>query len=385
MLDNKFFLLLVNFLWMIGLFGTLFTIIYTIQQRRRRWWNVGHSNNVPRTLVPLYLALTTLCLGLMLHAYMAESTVAVWIAGVWALLALLFLVRFFSTLGTAIEVGWDAPLLAQITLVGWSRFLQWPTFALLLLLANVALLGWWGNQQLSANSTDQLAGPRITNNGKLITPFQPPANTTAESILMDPRFIGEVAVASSGSVTATTAVTTNLSALPTNTVFPAVTGFQQDLAGMAVVTIAPEQRQATTTPPIRDAVTATLATTPVPAVDGLPPLLIETATPAAIATQVAISESAGTPVPPLPTESASVAAAPARVQSRLGANLRAAPTTRSAIRTLLANRSPLTITGRTLDSTWLAVRLEDGMQGWISAQLVAVDRAVIENMPVTTP
>ncbi len=384
MLDNKFFLLLVNFLWMIGLFGTLFTIVYTVQQRRKRWWNVGHSNNVPRTLVPLYLALTTLCLGLMLHAYMAESTVSLWVAGVWALLALLFLVRFFITLGTAIEVGWDAPLLAQITLVGWTRFFQWPTFALLLLLVNVALLGWWGNQQLSASSIDKLAGQQIPNSDTHITPFQPPADTTAESILLDPSLSVTVAVNAAENITATTAITTNLRALPTSTLSPEATSFQQDLAGMAVVTIAPEQRQATTTP-LQDVITTTLATASAPALGSLPPLLIETATPSAIAIQVAISETAGTPVPPIPTESANINAAPALVQSRLGANLRAAPSTRSAIRKLLANRSQVTITGRTPDSTWLAVRLADGTEGWISAQLVAVNRAEIENAPVTTP
>lgn len=52
--------------------------------------------------------------------------------------------------------------------------------------------------------------------------------------------------------------------------------------------------------------------------------------------------------------------------------LRAAPSTDSAILDLLESGTPLDIIGRTPDSFWLAVRLENGRVGWVWAQYLTV-------------
>lgn len=66
------------------------------------------------------------------------------------------------------------------------------------------------------------------------------------------------------------------------------------------------------------------------------------------------------------------AAADAEVVETDYLNLRAAPTTTSAVLTLLAPETPLTIVGVTVDHTWLQVRLTSGITGWVAAQYVNV-------------
>ena len=136
-MDNKFFLLLVNFLWMVGLFGTLFTIVYTLQYRRKRWWNVGHSNNVPRTLVPLYLAATGASLREI--AIVAAAYPLVWGVGQlgtgWLsdsvgrkpLIVLGMLVQAVALGVLAVGAGAFAPSLAAALLLGVGTAMVYPT------------------------------------------------------------------------------------------------------------------------------------------------------------------------------------------------------------------------------------------------------------------
>ena len=99
MFDNKFILLLINFLWMTGLFGALFALLYLLQYRRKQRWETGYAAQAPRVLAPLYGALALFVSGLALHAYATSQTVGreigsqigLVIAGVWALLTLFLL------------------------------------------------------------------------------------------------------------------------------------------------------------------------------------------------------------------------------------------------------------------------------------------------------
>lgn len=155
MLENKFFLLFINFLWMAGLFGTLFTLIYMVQYRRKYWWNIGYTYNVPRLLAPLYGSLLIFVAGLSLHAYVAQRSISLWVALVWGLLAFFFLFRLLDVIFAALQSGWDSVLApAQAEEGGRPSLPIWSSSVIVLLLANLLLLGWWGTVQLNAGALD---------------------------------------------------------------------------------------------------------------------------------------------------------------------------------------------------------------------------------------
>ncbi len=143
--DNKFILLLVNFLWMIGLFGAILALLALLQYRRKQRWETGVAAQAPRVLAPLYGSLALFVIGLALHAYAANQDIGLIIAGVWALLALFLLYQCIEALIDGLQEGWDVAL----TEVGDDgmpvRGLSFSGGAMLVLLAvNVGLLGWWG-------------------------------------------------------------------------------------------------------------------------------------------------------------------------------------------------------------------------------------------------
>ena len=326
--DNKFFLLLVNFLWMIGLFGTLFTIAYAVQYRRKRWWNVGHSSDVPRTLIPLHLALTIFCVGLMLHASLTNHPISAVVMLVWGGVALLFLIRFVLAVGTGIRLGWDAPMTAQgVALLGWRRLLRRPTLVLFLLLCNVTLLGWWGNVQLNAEPATAQATPPLaeriaTTLGPLVLADSATRSDTTERQLLTPR----INLTKTVSLT-TTAVT--IAALDSDMEGTVAEGSPAS-AGFAVVTMVPEQLRVTPTPIVPAAVAA-VGTTIEQGNENQTP--VATATP--VPTLAVI-------VTPSPTP---LLAVTGRVNSPYGANLRVAPTTAAAIVTTLPDETNLQILG----------------------------------------
>jgi hypothetical protein len=337
--ENKFFLLLVNFLWMVGLFGVLFTIAYAIQYRRQRWWNVGYSNNVPRTLAPLYLTLATLCAGLLLHAYAAPYQLARWIAVVWGLLALIFFVRGVAALIAAARAGWDAPTVEDAPAYGWRRFATWPLMALLLLLVNVALLGWMGNQRLNADATALV--PPASSAAAALVPYQQPVTVT---VAITQPLIPRVNLKVTLTPTATVAITTT----PNLVLPPTPSRALDDLPAIAIVTLAPADL-----PTASGSLPAATAATPAP----------------------------GLPATPAPEQSQLTAV----VQSPYGANLRAAPVTTAPIVTLLEDKSVLTLLGRTNDNSWYLVRLPDATEGWVAGQLLTVSAEAVIDLPVTAP
>ena len=161
MFDNKFILLLINFLWMTGLFGALFALLYLLQYRRKQRWETGYAAQAPRVLAPLYGALALFVSGLALHAYATSQTVGreigsqigLVIAGVWALLTLFLLYYCIEAIIDGLQEGWDVAL----TEVGDDgmpvRGISFSGSAMLVLLAvNVGLLGWWGVGQAEAGA-----------------------------------------------------------------------------------------------------------------------------------------------------------------------------------------------------------------------------------------
>ncbi|MCE7979675.1 MAG: hypothetical protein DYG89_00670 [Caldilinea sp. CFX5] len=151
--DNKFILLLVNFLWMIGLFGAFLALLALLQYRRKQRWETGHAAQAPRVLAPLYGALALFVTGLALHAYATGQEIGLIIAGVWALLALFLLYHCIEALIDGLQEGWDVTLTEvgddgmPVTGVSFSG-----SAMLVLLAVNVGLLGWWGVGQAEAGA-----------------------------------------------------------------------------------------------------------------------------------------------------------------------------------------------------------------------------------------
>ena len=151
MFDNKFLLLLINFLWLSGLFGALFALLYLVQYRRRQRWETGAAAQTPRVLAPLYGALALFVIGLALHAYATGQQMGLIIAVVWALLAVFLLYHWIEAVIDGLQEGWDAALVEVgddgMPLTG----LSFSGVVMIVLLAiNVGLVGWWGVGQAEA-------------------------------------------------------------------------------------------------------------------------------------------------------------------------------------------------------------------------------------------
>ncbi|MEZ4731722.1 MAG: hypothetical protein R3E79_31775 [Caldilineaceae bacterium] len=186
--ENKFFLLLINFLWLAGLFGTLFALVYLLQYRRKHWWNLGYTYQVPRTLALLYGGLLLFVLGLALQAYTAGQPVALGIAVVWALLALLLLFQWIEAVIDGLQEGWDTPLIEEADAAPWGGLSLSGLLMVGLLVINIGLLGWWGTAQVRAGALDLTTLPTVLRGGSatpLVVPLgqnqpsAPPAQATA--------------------------------------------------------------------------------------------------------------------------------------------------------------------------------------------------------------
>ena len=154
MLDDKFLLLLINFMWMAGLFGALFSLVYMAQYRHKHWWRMGYTSQVPRTLAPLYGSLALFVIGLALHAFAAGHFVALSLAVVWGLLACYFLFRVLELVIAGVQDGWDTPEFAGDDEDDEPAFPIGIVAASLLLVVNIGFLAWWGMGQAQAGTLD---------------------------------------------------------------------------------------------------------------------------------------------------------------------------------------------------------------------------------------
>lgn len=151
MFANKFILLLINFLWMIGLFGAFFALLALVQYRRKQRWETGSAAQTPGVLAPLYGSLALFVIGLALYAYAAGQTIGLILAAVWALLALFLLYHWIETMIDGLQEGWDVAL-TEVDDDGMPT--TGPSLSgsamIVLLAVNVGLLGWWGVGQADA-------------------------------------------------------------------------------------------------------------------------------------------------------------------------------------------------------------------------------------------
>lgn len=374
MFENKFFLLFINFLWMAGLFGALFALVYMAQYRRRQWWSIGYTVNVPRLLAPLYGSLLIFAVGLGLHAYAARQTVSLWVALVWGLLAIFFLFRVVDVIFAALQSGWDTvitPPQAEDEEEDEGPGLPiWSVSVSVLLLANLVLLGWWGSVRLNA--------------GTLTLPWaeQGRAPTASAAIPTQPRSLAKP-MDQTQPLTQTNnfTPTLNLAATLTVTLLPAVS------------TLAPDELQVTPTP-------ATTAENSValPVVNTLAPDVLKgPSTPAppqanaanpgvTVTVQVAtttqpLSLTQKTPAPPTPIAQATptpTAGPSLTLQATIDANVRSTPNMAGTVVGILRNGATALVLGRAANSQWFWIQLSDGKQGWIAQTVVKVNGALTE-------
>lgn len=190
MFANKFFLLFINFLWMGGLFGVLFALLYMAQYRRRHFWSSGYTAQAPRTLAPLYGSLALFVSGLALYAY-AKITVVGQLVGfsltaIWTLLALFFLYHWVELLIDGVQEGWDTPFVDGDEPTGAGAGFTMGAFLVIgLLVTNVGLLGWWGAEQVQAGTLDltqiltlNRTAPTANPNSVNTAPVQQPVSAT---------------------------------------------------------------------------------------------------------------------------------------------------------------------------------------------------------------
>ena len=319
MIQNKFFMLMIIFLWMAGGFGALLSLIYMGQYRRRNWWSIGHTVSVPRTLIPLYSSLLFFCTGLALHIYTTQIAIALWVAIGWGGMALLFAIQAGIVAIQAVEEGWDTPLVAIPFENGLPTGIV-SAVVVILLLTNLGLLGWWGIREPQAGGIDAILTWWSDRSALVTTPaaIQPTPNA-AQISTPSAQSIPTVVVTSMGTDRV----------VSTAEVQRVVTPLAIVNAAPAIVTIAAPAAQVTSAP--RNAV---------------------------IPLQWVLS-----------------------INSRSGANLRDAPLSTAPVVAELLDGASVVAVGRTTTGAWILIRLDDGTTGWIATPLVTLDGPV-DSLPV---
>jgi uncharacterized protein YgiM (DUF1202 family) len=294
-----------------------------LQEHRKQRRNHHHAWNAARILAPLYGSLAVFCVGLALHAYAAQQPVSLWVAIVWSVLAVFFMLRLVRVAASGIRDGWQSAFRDRqfgLDPVASGRkgtgFSLWSSLSVVLLLVNVLILGWWGNAQINA--------------GALGLPIADRAD---------------------GESTPAIAPTIPLTAPPTETVIVAMSTAE------IVVSPSPQGAGSSETSPVgSDPPVGTVLT---PAASALP-ILLPTTTPA-----------------PSPAVELSMT-----VRSPTGANVRRAPSLTAEVLTVLDDGTVAPVLGRTADSQWFSIRMADGTTGWISGQVIEVEGEA-ESLPVS--
>lgn len=156
MQSNKFLLLAITSLWLVGLYGVLFALGYLAQHRRRFRRRAQSLWDTPRIMAPLYLSSSLFCTGLAIHTYLLPPTALAstalsavmlspfpgqWAVIVgWALLALLLVSQALITVITGLRFGWDESVTALAYEHHWDGrrsgtlypFFRWAATAILL-------------------------------------------------------------------------------------------------------------------------------------------------------------------------------------------------------------------------------------------------------------
>lgn len=338
---------------MAGLFGVLFTLVYMVQYRRKHWWNIGYTYNVPRLLAPLYGSLLIFVIGLALHAYLSQNIVSRWVTLVWGALALFFLFRTIQEIWDALQSGWDSVLVDPEEDEESAPGLPiWSSSVIVLLLSNLLLLGWWGTTELNAGTLTLPWVARLGVNNLQTTQSMPTAlpHQSRSKLTSQGQVIAPVKATQSN-----TAMTTVLETRPlTATLAPAVSTLDA----------------------------RTLQVTPTPATSLSSPtnllVLTTSVAPAVTATMQLIL----VPTPVVAATAPVATGASITVQGPTGANVRTAPALSADVIALLPTAGIAPVLERTADNQWFLIQLPDGVQGWIAEQVVVVNGS-LDRVPIT--
>jgi hypothetical protein len=307
-------------IWGAGLVGTLFALVYMAQYRRQNWWRTDDLWGVPRTLLPLYASLCIFCIGLALNAVTAQRSISLWMAAIWASLAMLFAQQSFATLMTALHSGWDASPGEQ---ENGRRGRGWWAVVALLLVANLALVGWWAQTEL--------AGGNVALNLRAL--LAQPGGTVSET--------GDGLTAGAGNEAG-----------------------ESGLSSIDLLATRAAQSAAMASP------TATLAATPQATQEAL--ILVPTPTPAQTPVVVAPTIPVTSTAPVTALAAPLATATTVTIASEFGANARLQPDLAAEVLTVLPLGATVPAVGRTADGQWLQVRLADERLAWMALQVITV-------------
>lgn len=105
---------LIDALWILGLAGVFATFSYIDYYRHLRGWRWRDAWQRPCLLMPLSLSLTIFSLGLTLNDAFAHSPAPWWRTAIWLVLTLLFAWQTYSYSHAGRQIGWDAPIAANV-------------------------------------------------------------------------------------------------------------------------------------------------------------------------------------------------------------------------------------------------------------------------------
>jgi uncharacterized protein YgiM (DUF1202 family) len=317
--------------WAVGLVAAVGALLYMVAYRRRFWWVEGSVLSVPRTLTPLYLSLALFSAGLALVSFQSDEPIALWVAAIWSSLALLFAQQLWSSVSAGFQAGWDTPLGAagedEPPAVGMPI---WWIVAIVLLLANAGLIAW------SANARWQAGTLRVDLRSILNLPQG--VNTAmplTETPLFEARATPTGALSSLGIVTPTAEL-------------PAPESMATQIVGT---------------------VTPVLVPSPSPTVEP------ETPTPEPVVIALPSPTPSPTPAPVLPM---------VMISAEAGANARAQPALDGEVFGVLLQGEQANALGRSEDSTWIQIQMDDGRPAWVATSVVTltVDVNTLPVIPV---
>lgn len=290
MLENKFFLLVVNFVWMAGLLGMLFALLSMLQPRHAQWWRGWGLVRTPRTMALLYGTMGLFVSGLALYVYTKAAVVgtamSVSMAMIWALLALFLCYECMELLLDGVDAGWETSLDDDDEVdTPAGAFPLSSMLLLLLVVTNGCLLSWWVTKQVNAGTLNFSALTTFTSGAALSVPeaaaYSPtssPLDTAAAGGPVGAHALGPTASISVGTPSLLTTVLptapTGLAATATPPVLRAAGSPPTTTLTLLLRTALPksgamtEPVTASITPPVAvmvtptDLLTTTIATTP---------------------------------------------------------------------------------------------------------------------------
>lgn len=335
----------ITLVWGSGLLGALLMLLLYFAYRPRYAGDTTYIRVMEWQPIVLFLSLTLFCSGLALHAMMATQSFALWIGGVWASLALLFLVQTVQCATVLLQENDNA--IEQPNDAGSGNYV-WSGLGLLLVIVNFGLL---------VSSATPTASHEITKWARTILHL-PVAETnavtqpisSAANLILGPEQANALPMPTLAPLIPVVVSPSATNPKPTATQSP--TAFIEQLTPLAVMTTITSTEE---TPIVMAPITNSISTT---SLVTSTTILVPTATPST-ATQ-----------PPQ-----SIGAIPDKayltISSQYGANVRTTPNLDAPVLTVLPFDTKAIILGQTHDSGWFMIEWEGNRTGWVAAEVVA--------------